>query len=510
MKYILLDTNIVIDMVIDRRHQVTDEILSSFVKLLDYNEIKLIVPEIVKLETYRHLENELLLVGKQIKEVMNSIDDLYGVATYKINGLDIQEYKSHSRRELAKAYEMYERNKTQYRADLERTIDMVFSHKNSIYIPCDDYLVNAVTKRRIYKRAPFHLEKKESYGDGLIVETLINLGRYVELKESDEIYFVTGNYTDFCVGKTEKETLLQDIIEDIVVAGVPCQIKCINTFGKLIGCVLKENIKRACLTEEFEKGFQALYDEEIKMREIEIHNMERESANLASLNDYEEKMEEELIGSKFAVEIEKKFEEINKLYRAFEEYGILYEELSNKLRYLSISDMPEVLEKLKRIFDRFWELPDIGVGEFTSEDIVEVLEWLENQIKLMDSIAELECLPDCICYGDKIDIENCEFETLKFEIDDLKLTPEERGSEVIDIRLRGEDGRTISCGCVSVTYGCIEFDENGCVGEGSKDGVSYEYEDIIEGLSDVVNGWKELWQEQEKIAEALRIEFGTF
>ena len=56
MKYILLDTNIVIDMVIDRRKQVSDTVLSNFIKLLDYNEIKLIVPEIVKVETYRHLE----------------------------------------------------------------------------------------------------------------------------------------------------------------------------------------------------------------------------------------------------------------------------------------------------------------------------------------------------------------------------------------------------------------------------------------------------------------------
>ena len=32
MKYILLDTNIVIDMVIDRRKQVSDTVLSNFIK----------------------------------------------------------------------------------------------------------------------------------------------------------------------------------------------------------------------------------------------------------------------------------------------------------------------------------------------------------------------------------------------------------------------------------------------------------------------------------------------
>ena len=115
MKYILLDTNIVIDMVIDRRKQVSDTVLSNFIKLLDYNEIKLIVPEIVKVETYRHLEEELTLVGKQIKIAMKNIDDLYGITTYDTDSLDIHEYKKHSKQELTKAYEKYNKNEKELR-----------------------------------------------------------------------------------------------------------------------------------------------------------------------------------------------------------------------------------------------------------------------------------------------------------------------------------------------------------------------------------------------------------
>jgi len=69
-------------MVIDRRHQVTDTILSSFIKLLDYDETILIVPDTVKVETQRYLEEKLTLVGKQINKVMENVDDLYGAATY--------------------------------------------------------------------------------------------------------------------------------------------------------------------------------------------------------------------------------------------------------------------------------------------------------------------------------------------------------------------------------------------------------------------------------------------
>lgn len=54
MNYILLDTNIIIDMVVDRRNQINNKLLSKFIKLLDYGEVRLIVPEIIRTETYRH------------------------------------------------------------------------------------------------------------------------------------------------------------------------------------------------------------------------------------------------------------------------------------------------------------------------------------------------------------------------------------------------------------------------------------------------------------------------
>ena len=91
MKYILLDTNIIIDMVVDRKNQMSSGLLESFIKLLDYDEIKLIVPEIVEFETYKHLQSELEQVGKNIQEVMDKIKQLYGVTAYKIDGLNIEE-----------------------------------------------------------------------------------------------------------------------------------------------------------------------------------------------------------------------------------------------------------------------------------------------------------------------------------------------------------------------------------------------------------------------------------
>ena len=100
MNYVLLDTNIIIDMVVDRRNQINNKLLNKFLKLLDFDEIKLVVPEIIKTETYRHLNEEINNVGKQIEKVLDNIGNLYGVSTLEMEGLDLSVYKKKARKEL--------------------------------------------------------------------------------------------------------------------------------------------------------------------------------------------------------------------------------------------------------------------------------------------------------------------------------------------------------------------------------------------------------------------------
>jgi hypothetical protein len=512
VKYVLLDTNIVIDMVIDRRNQVTDAILSSFIKLLDYNEIRLIVPEIVKVETKRHLDEELALVGKQLHNVMKNIDDLYGVATHTIDGLDIREYKRHSKQELAKAYDMYEKNEPKYKKELVKTIDMVFDHSNSLVIACDNFLSNAVTTRRIFKRAPFHIEKKDSYGDGLIAEILINLGRYVPLTPLDEILFVTGNYTDFCVGKGAKTTLLPDIINDIKKAGIPCPVKCVNTFGQLVGDHLRENVKAANLSDEFAKELKAQYEEEMEQLAIEVRNMDRESVDLTPMNGYNDKLEDALGDSEFATDIVNSFNELNEIYSTIQNEccDIFYEELIESVKSASIMELLDILKKFKIVFDEFPFLPCIGGSideDYTTEDLIQVLNWLDNQLRLMKDIEGIDCLPDSIYYGDIIDIKNCEFETLKFSLDGLYLSPEEGSSEDIDMRIYSPSGEKLAYGCISVTYGFIDFDEDGGIGDGASDDIVYNYSKITDVLKGVADKWREFVDKQLEIYNLLVDEF---
>ena len=82
-------------MVVDQRNQINNKLLNKFLKLLDFDEIKLVVPEIIKTEIYRHLNKEINNVGKQIEKVFDDIGNLYGVSTLQMEG-DLSAYKKDS------------------------------------------------------------------------------------------------------------------------------------------------------------------------------------------------------------------------------------------------------------------------------------------------------------------------------------------------------------------------------------------------------------------------------
>ena len=79
MKYLLLDTNIFLNLVVNRRKDVNADLVSSFKKLLDFGEIRLIVPDIVIHETYKHLDDEIYKINVLLKEALKYIKKCYWV-----------------------------------------------------------------------------------------------------------------------------------------------------------------------------------------------------------------------------------------------------------------------------------------------------------------------------------------------------------------------------------------------------------------------------------------------
>lgn len=489
----------------------TDTVLASFIKLLDYDEIRLIVPDIVQTETYRHLDDELTIMGKQIHKVMKEIEGLYGVSTYHIQGLDIKPYKDFSRRELAKAYDNFAKNETSFRNELKKVADMVFGHKNSIVVPCDEFLTNAVTKRKIYKRAPFHIESKDSFGDGLITETLINICNYVDVKKDDIIYFVTGNYTDFCKDKDNKETFHEHIEEDLKNSGIPCDVKCIHTFGKLIFVELKENVEAANLSFEFEKQMEEEYAEAMAAYQMDIINMDRECVDLVSLDGYESYLEENLVDSKMNQDITEVFERINAILQDYEEegYSFLYSEICNRLKSSSLRQGIKLLKKVIAACKEEEGFPGLmDSEEITVAEAQEILQWLEEKATYFYRIENLKSLPDSIFFGDMVTIFDADLCELTFCLDSLELKPSPGEEEWIDITLDDSKEERSARGKVKLMVGYIDFDEDGGVADGTLDDIDYDYERILEQLDMIAEEWEERKSAESKIREALGKNFG--
>ena len=107
MKYLLVDTNIFLDMIIDRKNNFSSSLLKSFIKLLDYDEIKLLIPTIVVHETYKHIDEELSKVGTTIKKAMEAIGSIYGINGCTIDGLEVKDFKKRAKESLHELNTIY-------------------------------------------------------------------------------------------------------------------------------------------------------------------------------------------------------------------------------------------------------------------------------------------------------------------------------------------------------------------------------------------------------------------
>lgn len=69
MKYLFFDTNIHLNMVTDRNNKINFDLISKFDLLLKRSEnIRIILPEIVHFEVYKHLDSEIRNIKDKIHE----------------------------------------------------------------------------------------------------------------------------------------------------------------------------------------------------------------------------------------------------------------------------------------------------------------------------------------------------------------------------------------------------------------------------------------------------------
>ena len=234
--------------------------------------------------------------------------------------------------------------------------------------------------------------------------------------------------------------------------------------------------------------------------EEEIRDMDREALGFQALGSYESYLEDNLPDSHFYADIIARFEEINGLYRKYDDCCISFDDL---LAELNTANPKEII---KLIYERLLEVSDIphiaNIENITDSEIEEIQAWANAQYERASEIADIDTLPDVISFGETIVIKGVDGGKASLSIGDNQISPDEGSEEVIDICFSNGDENTTS-GYIKLTVGYLNFDEDGGAADGISDEVEYEYHDILKELDNFIYAQNCLIEKDTRIAEII-------
>lgn len=493
MKYILLDTNIYINMLIDRRNNIKNDMLLNFIKLLNFDEIKLIVPSIVVHETIKNLGIEYRNVDKKLKDAKNSVNNICGINTgYSESNFDVEETKTSISQELNMLGEKYKENSSQIFEQICNILEEnLFKHDNCIIIEENKEIVYNCLIRRIYKKAPFHENSKDCYADGIIIESLLYFLKNNKFNHDDKIFFVSDNPKDFSE-KDNKESLDNDILKEIQNIGLNAEFKYVLQFNKLIGKCLKDEVNNANLNNAFEKEFE---EDEV---ESYFDDMQRSSAGLTSLGEFEEKFIEDFRNSNFSNEIVSLSERFAKCYEQLEDFPYFYkEEFQNYLMQLNYSEISEFANKTAMICD-------MNLAEDNLSSLINII---ERKADILDfSCLNFENI-DSLDYGNTMLFYDKNKRKYKLKMQPLNLSCINGGMDTLDIDLFDDNNNKISSGSIEIIYGYVDYNDDNNVGDACGEEFRYDIYAIIEKITSIVTDLEEFVRKESEIVKKLKIEF---
>ena len=167
MKYLLFDTNIYINMIVNRRNNISTKLITDFAALVAIGGIKIILPEIVKYETYNHLNEEIDAIGLLLDRQISGIKNLYWLTGLQEDEIDIEVYKRNAKKPLQELLDIFNRQHSKYSSELKESIENIFCSEYTKVVNTSEELIQRVMKRKIFKKAPLHTDNKESLADAL-------------------------------------------------------------------------------------------------------------------------------------------------------------------------------------------------------------------------------------------------------------------------------------------------------------------------------------------------------
>lgn len=234
--------------------------------------------------------------------------------------------------------------------------------------------------------------------------------------------------------------------------------------------------------------------------EQEILDIDREVLGFQALGSYESYLEYNLPDSNFYAETIARFEEINSLYRKYDDCCTSFDDLLTELNTVNNK------ETIKLIYERLFELSDIphiaNIENITNSEIEEIQTWANAYYEKGSKIANMGTLPDVINFGETIVIRGVDGSKASLSIGDNRITPEEGGEEIIDICFsNGNENK--AKGYIKLIVGYLNFDEDGAVADGLSDDIEYEYDNILKEMDSFIETQNREAKKYIKIAEII-------
>lgn len=476
MKYLMLDTNIYIDMVVSRNGSHKADSYYQLKKLLDYGQIRLIVPNIVITEVFRHIDNEIDKVGRSINEIKRRANDLYWIN----HNEELEKFNkilNPAKLSINKLVGEFEKNSKEYKTEYRELLNKLYTNENCFIVEENQDIVFKAMQRSVYKKRPFHYggkdNDKDSTADAIIIESLINIRSLIDISNEDYIYFISRNPVDFSVDKSQNKNVLhEDILSSIQEQGMSDKVKYSTLFTNTLLQEFREEIEAVGLTEELEK--EAEYERRLAIQES--HDLqddyERESAGLLSLStNYEEVISELDSVVKFMELIKEVKAEIrSKCEEYFDKYYELQELVENKdldelNQIINSNPLLQVFiddcEEEDEIKDTIKSLIELKIGEEDYADFVEEFK-ADDYFSINDTL---------LTFSDGLK-NKYKLITSGF------LNPRNDGEDTIYLSLYKND-RVIQESEINIYYGFINFNDDGNVDDGAKEQILVNIDNLL-------------------------------
>jgi len=209
MKFLALDTNVLIYLCIDEVNSVTPIELEGMRRLLDSGDMKLILSTVVELEFQKRVREAFEHAKRNMRELKKGLKHMVIPSGSDDQCRKSAELKSELRRGMRQLYGIIKE------FDFEEhlgPIEAILSHHNTIKLGFDNELLLKGYRRIIEKRAPSH--KGDQLNDNIILETVIKYFTDHRITPGqDKAFFVSYDLDGFA--DKDKQSVHPDLSDEL-------------------------------------------------------------------------------------------------------------------------------------------------------------------------------------------------------------------------------------------------------------------------------------------------------